>query len=191
MFSNLKSLQTILLTCFLVYIIPAKNQVCLTFIDPCPTSWHLWRNSCYMITETSVPWASARGECYNWGGALVAPRAVQENDFIGALIPERKNAWIDCVLDVNDVWVCVDDGEEVQLRNWGRGHGSLMKGARGVPSYHGSGVLNICGMITIVIQTNYQHARNLQDQDISSLSKRKTHITRIRRRKINQVKPVS
>ena len=121
MFSNLKSLQTILLTCFLVYIIPAKNQVCLTFIDPCPTSWHLWRNSCYMITETSVPWASARGECYNWGGALVAPRAVQENDFIGALIPERKNAWIDCVLDVNDVWVCVDDGEEVQLRNWDRG----------------------------------------------------------------------
>ncbi|XP_033640804.1 C-type lectin domain family 4 member A-like [Asterias rubens] len=115
------TLQTILLTCFLIYIIPGKSQVCLTFIDPCPTSWHLWGNSCYIITETIVPWASARGECTKLGGALVAPRTVQENDFIGALIPAGKNAWIDCVLDGSDVWVCKDDGEEVQLRNWDLG----------------------------------------------------------------------
>ena len=113
-----KTLQTILLTCFLIYIIAGKSQVCMTSIDPCPTSWHLWRNSCYIITETSVLWARATAECYELGGALVAPRTVQENDFIGALIPERKNAWVDCEQDGNDVWVCRDDGEEVLFRKW-------------------------------------------------------------------------
>ena len=41
-------------------------------------------------------------------------------------------------------------------------HSSLREGYRGVPSYHGSGVLNICGMITFVSRhINEQLARNL------------------------------
>ncbi len=114
-----KTLQIISLTCFLMQIIPAKSQVCLTFVDSCPTSWHLWGNSCYRVTETGVPWARARDECDKLGGALVVPRTLQENNFIGALIPAGLNAWIDCDdLDENDSWVCRDDGEEVLFRNW-------------------------------------------------------------------------
>ena len=122
MFSSIITILSALLSCFVIQVVAVQSQVCYTFVDPCPASWHHWGNSCYMVTDSSFPWSSARDECIKFGGILAVPRSLEENDFIATLIPDGKNAWIDCNdLETEGIWECREANMEVTYRNWGNG----------------------------------------------------------------------
>ncbi|XP_022109590.1 perlucin-like protein [Acanthaster planci] len=88
----------------------------------CPTKWYKWRNTCYLVTESTVEWTSARDECRKLGGVLAVPHSLEENDFLLALVPDRSNAWIDCSDRMMEgSWECKEGGEEVSYRNWDQG----------------------------------------------------------------------
>ena len=107
MFSSIITLLAAFLSCFVIQVVAVQSQVCYTFVDPCPASWHHWGNSCYRVTHSSFPLSSARDECIKLGGILTVPRSLEENDFIVTLIPDGKNAWIDCDdLHTEGIWEC-------------------------------------------------------------------------------------
>ena len=122
MFSSIITILAALLSCFLFQVVAFQSQVCYTFVDPCPASWHHWGNSCYRVTDSSFPWSSARDECIKFGGILAVPRSLEENDFIVTLIPDGKNSWIDCNdLETEGIWECREGNMEVTYRNWDDG----------------------------------------------------------------------
>ena len=111
-----------ILSCFLNQVKAVQSQVCYTFVDSCPASWHHWGNSCYRVTDSSFPWSSARDECIKLGGILAIPRSLEENEFVVTLIPDGKNAWIDCNdLETEGIWECREDNMEVTYKNWNDG----------------------------------------------------------------------
>ena len=111
-----------ILSCFLNQVKAVQSQVCYTFVDSCPASWHHWGNSCYRLTDSSFHWSSARDECIKLGGILAVPRSLEENDLIVTLIPDGKNAWIDCNdLETEGIWECREGNMEVTYRNWDDG----------------------------------------------------------------------
>ena len=119
MFSSIITLLAALLSCFVIQVVAVQSQGCYTFVDSCPASWHHWGNSCYRVTDSSFPWSSARDECIKLAGILAVPRSLEENDFIVTLIPDGKNAWINCNdLDTEGIWECREGNMEVSYRNW-------------------------------------------------------------------------
>ena len=119
MFSTLFIILAAILSYLLIHVVAVESQVCSRFVDPCPASWHHWRNSCYRVTDSSFYWSRARDECIKLGGILAVPRSLEENEFFVTLIPDSANPWIDCNdLDSNGIWECRQGNIQVTYRNW-------------------------------------------------------------------------
>uniref|UniRef100_A0AAZ1X4F1 C-type lectin domain-containing protein n=1 Tax=Oreochromis aureus TaxID=47969 RepID=A0AAZ1X4F1_OREAU len=82
----------------------------------CPAGWSEFRCSCYLLSERSDSWHSARKHCTDQGADLVVIDSPKEQDFVTSFT--QKETWI----GLNDIeqegtWKWVD-GSPLTLQYW-------------------------------------------------------------------------
>uniref|UniRef100_A0AAZ1Y0W4 C-type lectin domain-containing protein n=2 Tax=Oreochromis aureus TaxID=47969 RepID=A0AAZ1Y0W4_OREAU len=82
----------------------------------CPAGWSMFRCSCYLLSERSDSWHSARKHCTDQGADLVVIDSPEEQDFVTSFT--QKETWI----GLNDIeqegtWKWVD-GSPLTLQYW-------------------------------------------------------------------------
>uniref|UniRef100_A0A1A8EW59 C-type lectin domain-containing protein n=2 Tax=Nothobranchius korthausae TaxID=1143690 RepID=A0A1A8EW59_9TELE len=75
----------------------------------CQTDWHLFNNSCYLITSLTRSWRGAQIYCQGQGGHLAIILTAEEQTFIWNLLP--RGYW-------NAYWFGITDGETEDVWKW-------------------------------------------------------------------------
>ncbi|XP_041867741.1 hepatic lectin-like [Melanotaenia boesemani] len=75
----------------------------------CPANWHLFDNSCYLISEDGMNWHQSKEHCQNQEGHLAIILTPEEQTFLWDLLP--RGHW-------NSFWFGITDGETEDVWKW-------------------------------------------------------------------------
>ncbi|XP_054911356.1 CD209 antigen-like protein C [Poeciliopsis prolifica] len=75
----------------------------------CPTNWHLFTDSCYLISKDRKSWADSQTYCQRQGGHLAIILTAEEQTFLWDLLP--RGHW-------NSYWFGITDGETEDEWKW-------------------------------------------------------------------------
>uniref|UniRef100_A0A1A8CUR8 C-type lectin domain-containing protein n=1 Tax=Nothobranchius kadleci TaxID=1051664 RepID=A0A1A8CUR8_NOTKA len=75
----------------------------------CQTDWHLFNNSCYLITSLTRNWEGGQTYCQGQGGHLAIILTAEEQTFVWNLLP--RGFW-------NAYWFGITDGETEDVWKW-------------------------------------------------------------------------
>ncbi|XP_042081191.1 CD209 antigen-like protein A isoform X2 [Haplochromis burtoni] len=82
----------------------------------CPTGWRKFSCSCYLLSENSGSWQSARKHCTDQGADLVVIDSPEEQNFIASFT--QKETWIGLSdIEQEGTWKWVD-GTPLTLQYW-------------------------------------------------------------------------
>uniref|UniRef100_A0A3P8R4S5 C-type lectin domain-containing protein n=1 Tax=Astatotilapia calliptera TaxID=8154 RepID=A0A3P8R4S5_ASTCA len=82
----------------------------------CPTGWRKFSCSCYLLSESSGSWHSARKHCTDQGADLVVIDSPEEQNFIASFT--QKKTWIGLSdIEQEGTWKWVD-GTPLTLQYW-------------------------------------------------------------------------
>ncbi|KAM4550728.1 CD209 antigen-like protein C [Fundulus diaphanus] len=75
----------------------------------CPTNWHLFNNSCYLIAKQLRSWSGSQTYCQSQGAHLAIILTAEEQTFLWNLLP--RGHW-------NAYWFGITDGETEDQWKW-------------------------------------------------------------------------
>uniref|UniRef100_A0A3Q2NQH3 C-type lectin domain-containing protein n=1 Tax=Fundulus heteroclitus TaxID=8078 RepID=A0A3Q2NQH3_FUNHE len=75
----------------------------------CPTNWHLFDNSCYLIAKQLRSWSGSQTYCQSQGAHLAIILTAEEQTFLWNLLP--RGHW-------NSYWFGITDGETEDQWKW-------------------------------------------------------------------------
>uniref|UniRef100_A0A3Q0QYR3 C-type lectin domain-containing protein n=1 Tax=Amphilophus citrinellus TaxID=61819 RepID=A0A3Q0QYR3_AMPCI len=75
----------------------------------CPNDWHLFNNSCYLISRNSRDWPESKSFCESQGAHLAIIHTAEEQTFLWNLLP--RGHW-------NSYWFGITDGETEDEWKW-------------------------------------------------------------------------
>ena len=97
---------------------PQVEARCRSLGPRCSFGWHLWGNSCYLMTDSDYGWVKAGDECRKLGGVLAVPHSPEEDDFIKTFT-HGSLVWIGCNDRASEGnWECEEGGVKISYRNW-------------------------------------------------------------------------
>ncbi|KAK2830785.1 hypothetical protein Q5P01_018716 [Channa striata] len=75
----------------------------------CPSDWHLFNNSCYLIFPIPMDWLAGQRFCQTQGGHLAIIHTAEEQTFVWNLLP--RGHW-------NAYWIGITDGHTEDQWKW-------------------------------------------------------------------------
>ncbi|KAK5601017.1 hypothetical protein CRENBAI_005424 [Crenichthys baileyi] len=88
-------------------VAPTQNATRAPIV--CPTNWHLFENSCYLIAKQLKTWTGGQTYCQSEGAHLAIILSAEEQTFLWNLLP--RGHW-------NSYWFGITDGETEDEWKW-------------------------------------------------------------------------